>query len=163
MKWIDEKLDIRYVTLDISDDLVNRLIKDIKSTGDKTYQSSNLQCDMTDWKTMLSSFDELENIISKQIVEDCTFKDHWGAVYRDGDYAKPHDHGESDISFVFYLDAPEGSGEIYFNQIDVSVKPKNKMLMLFPGTVIHEVWPNTTSGIERIITAGNVDFSVDNV
>ena len=164
---LNEEYDIKCTFLDVSDELLNKLGDDIKKTGDKTYGTTNLKAEMTNWKTELKSFFQLESFIANKFTKRCTFVDHWGAVYRDGDHALPHDHTEygdnGGESFVFYVDVPEGSGNIYFSEADLTVEPQNKMLVSFPATVIHEVYPNTISGIERIITAGNIEFSVDNV
>lgn len=167
---LNEEYDIKCTFLDVSDELLNKLGDDIKKTGDKTYRVSNLKAEMTNWKTELKSFFQLESHIVNQYTKRCTFLDHWGAIYRDDDHALPHNHdlygahaGPNFLSFVFYVDAPEGSGKIYFSEVDLTVEPQNKMLVTFPTTVVHEVYPNTISGIERIITAGNIVFSVDNV
>jgi len=168
---LNEEWEIKSTFLDVDDELLINLKNDIKQIGDCLFGTTNLSGLMTDWKTKTESFLLLENKISKVLPEldkNINHHDHWGAIYRDDDYAKPHNHaGEDDskpdLSFTFYIDAPEGSGELYFPDCDLTIIPEKKMLVTFSPLAYHQVLPNSVSGIERILTAGNVDFSVDNV
>ena len=165
-KSLSEKYDIRYTFLDIDDDLLHKLEDDIRKRGDEVYRTSNVKADMTDWKTQLQSFFKLESEISKKINKEIVYDNHWGLIYRDGDHAVPHNHGaetQIDLSFIFYIKTPEGSGVLHFLEEDIYVEPEKNMLIVFDPRVMHEVFPNTVSGIERVVTAGNVYFSVDNV
>ena len=165
---LDDEFDIKYTILDIEDELLDRLEDDIRKTGDKVYDRSNVKGTMTPWRTHLKSFFELEKHIANVLDFTPQYINHWGLIYRDGDYAKPHLHQPEDDptinkSFVFYISTPEGSGEIHFVNNDIYLTPQRNMLVVFNDNAIHEVLPNTISGIERIATAGNIDFSVDNV
>lgn len=168
---LNEEYDIKYTFLDVDDELLIDLKNDIKEIGDCLFGSTNLTALMTNWKTETKSFSILENKIF-EVVPECNknsnYRNHWGAIYRDGDHAKPHTHEggkhpDPDLSFTFYIDAPEGSGELYFPECDLTVIPENKMLITFSPRACHQVLPNSVSDIERILTAGNIDFSVDNV
>jgi len=173
-KSLSEKYDIRYTFLDIDDDLLHKLEDDIRKRGDEVYRTSNVKADMTDWKTELKSFFKLESEISKKINKEIVYDNHWGLIYRDGDHAIPHSHGTEtqkildgesppDMSFIFYIKTPEGSGILHFIEEDIYVEPEKNMLIVFDSRVMHQVFPNTVSGIERVATAVNIFFLVDNV
>ena len=159
--------EIKYTFLDVSDELLKDLESDIRKRGDEVYRTSNVKADMTNWSIDVESFKMLESIISKKMNREISYQNHWGIIYRDGDHAIPHSHdgGEvnPDMSFVFYVNTPEGSGILHFCDYDIFLPPEKNMLVTFNSTVKHEVFPNTVSGIERVATAGNVFFSVDNV
>jgi hypothetical protein len=162
----DETPKIKYTFLDATDELLEQLTKDIKNTGDKQSGTTNVYAHMTDWRTRLRSFDTLSKLVLSALdIDSKTVEDfeQWGLLYKDNDCAKPHAHDPADYAFVFYIDAPEGSGEIHFHDIDYTLTPQKNMLVAFEGTAIHEVYPNTISGIERVATAGNIVLSVDNV
>ena len=164
---LDEKYDIKYTFLDIDDILLHKLEDDIRKTGDVTYRRSNVKGTMTDWKTQLESFFKLESEISKKLDNEVIYENHWGVIYRDGDHAVPHTHGTEtqkildgvdppDMSFIFYIKTPEGSGVLHFLDNDIFLTPEKNMLVTFNCHASHQVFPNTVSGIERIATAGNV-------
>lgn len=163
---LDEKYDIKYTFLDIDDNLSSEIENDIRESGDQVFRQSNAKADMTDWKSTFKSFAALEEKINQATNKECIYDNHWGLIYRDGDHAIPHNHrgrGDDDgakvlFSFIFYVSTPEGSGELHFLENDIFVTPQKNMLITFNCQAFHQVFPNTVSGIERIITAGNVFF-----
>ncbi|MFT7394057.1 MAG: hypothetical protein ACI83Y_001732 [Candidatus Azotimanducaceae bacterium] len=87
----------------------------------------------------------------------------WAMVMGDGDYTVPHDHAESHISGVYYLDAGDAdptvhadSGVLVFQDprgglaqipgMDLlpaafAVSPEDGILVMFPGFLTHYVHP----------------------
>lgn len=79
--------------------------------------------------------------------------DIWGAIYNTGDYANPHYHGEANVSFVYYVNAVEGSSPLVFSEINQIYKPESGLCIAWNGNEQHEVPPNKCD--DRIIIAGN--------
>lgn len=87
----------------------------------------------------------------------------WAMVMNKGDYTIPHDHAESHISGVYYLDAGNVDQDVQFNSgllafqdprgglshipgIELypstfTVQPQTGVLVLFPGFLTHYVHP----------------------
>jgi uncharacterized protein (TIGR02466 family) len=116
----------------------------------------------------------------------------WANKHLKGDESGAHTHVNSMISGVFYVQTNEQSGEILFhkektnynifmptvnipfngknlnlfNSDGWAIRPKNNMLILFPSTLNHSVYPNQ-SDEERYCVAFNLfafgKFGFDNV
>ena len=75
-----------------------------------------------------------------------------GAIYEEADHTIPHSHFPSDFSAVVYLEAEDGCAPIVFaNKLVVQHKPR--MLILFPGMLVHSVPKNTGN---RVVLAMNM-------
>lgn len=79
--------------------------------------------------------------------------DIWGAIYNKGDYADQHNHGNASISFVYYVNAVEGSSPLIFSDSNEIYKPESGLCIAWNGNETHEVPPNKCDN--RIIIAGN--------
>jgi len=96
----------------------------------------------------------------------------WIAKFNPGDYAHFHEHGDADISGVFYYKTSENDGDLIFlpNQsmrmdrmfqnVDISWRhtPVKGKLLLFPGWLTHCVKTNETND-ERISFSFNIYFN----
>lgn len=102
----------------------------------------------------------------------------WINIMKPGDFNPPHNHVGGDISFVLYLQIPDGlkeeyegnksnnagpgTIEFYYGQPDSWVTsghaflPEEGDLLIFPAQLIHFVQPYRSSG-ERISIAGNIE------
>ena len=104
---------------------------------------------------------------------------HWININGNGSYNVIHDHPMSDLSGVFYINVPENSGDIYFenpqrfqahaeiisytkeanqtyNQyIRKYIKPVDGLLLVFPAHLRHGVLPNQ-SNEDRISVFFNI-------
>jgi len=78
--------------------------------------------------------------------------DCWGAIYEEADHTIPHSHFPSDFSAVVYLEAEDGCAPIVFAN-KLVVQPKPRMLILFPGMLVHSVPKNTGN---RVVLAMNM-------
>jgi hypothetical protein len=84
----------------------------------------------------------------------------WVNVMTKGDAHFPHTHARSLYSFAAYIDVNDGDAPFYFIkdnqgtpiQID---KRSTGMIMIFPSTMIHTVYPQTTDN-HRISVSGNI-------
>lgn len=106
-----------------------------------------------------SSILHLEKRISEKFSEEVLFKVHWSKIYKRGQTLPVHNHATTGVTpnefaFVFYVDAPEGSGQLVFPDLGIEITPKEKMFVMFDNSYNHEVLPSTCE--ERIITSGNI-------
>ena len=73
-----------------------------------------------------------------------------------------HNHADALCSFVYYPKFIEGQGSLRFilfwngRIIEKIIKPKEKMLLIFPSEVFHFTSQNNTE-IERVSISGNFD------
>lgn len=83
----------------------------------------------------------------------------WGMKYTYSQEAIPHNHYPSAWSFIYYLKV-ENPGELVFfdntefNTPTVKITPKNNMIILFPGYMMHAV-AKQPPGV-RYCVAGNI-------
>ncbi len=121
-------------------------------------------------------------VLFKKCLENYAYKinsvniSYWSIISRKYSYNSRHNHGDSLLSSVLYISAPEGSGEIKFhdprpgklmsNMIGmdskdiqhqaIKVTPKKGMLVVFPSFLEHEV-TMTLSEQPRIIYSFNIN------
>jgi len=84
----------------------------------------------------------------------------WGAIYNYGDYAKTHKHSghdenASDYSFVYYVNAPDGSSPLLFS--DIIINPSPGLCVIFSSDEVHRVPENKCE--RRIVLAGNLKWN----
>lgn len=99
----------------------------------------------------------------------------WLTLNMPGAYTNTHNHGSNDISGVYYYDTNGEDGDFYYvtptgaasnSRIlelmhnNISYKPANGVLMLFPSFVYHGVTRNVTDS-RRISLAFNIKFKMD--
>ena len=155
------------------DDVRTNIIDEIKKSGDKQDYKTNVKAYMTDWNMAdKPGFQEL----NKHIIDTCHYLNSlyyrktvglqvsnlWGMMYKKGDYAMVHDHWPALWSGVYYLRAPEGSGDLVFPQLKQRIQPKNNLLVIFKGDVRHGVEESKTDE-ERICVSFNVKEDVQPV
>ena len=94
----------------------------------------------------------------------------WFALFKKGNYAHIHNHGQSDIAGVYYFKKSGDDGNLFFctpnKAIDSSVllktgrmvvNPTEGELLLFPGWLDHGVQTNDTDD-ERVSVSFNIRF-----
>lgn len=106
------------------------------------------------------------------------FTSSWFTITNKDKYAHIHNHGESDISGVFYLKTNGKDGNLFFpysnihlknnkffRQTNISkpfdVEPKVGRMILFPGSLEHGVRTNDTDN-ERVSFSFNIVFEDKN-
>lgn len=156
-----------YFCINITENyFVKDIIQFIDSQKDVMNRTTNVKAKMTDWHVQEEKgFKELSKYIlhfAKHISlkkfnvnVNLKIKAMWGMCYTDGDYAVPHDHWPSLWSSTYYINPPEDSPGLYFNDLDEYVFPKNGTLILFPGWVKHEVKKKNFVG-NRYVVAANL-------
>ena len=139
----------------------------IRAQGDQQYRKTNVQADMTKW-TMFKDPDFAKIVdfaidvtegglnlpnLGKYYATDC-----WGAIYKKGEYTKPHEHWPQIWSWVYNVECCEKCSPLIFPDHDIeeySLIPKKGNLTLFPGWIKHYV-PEQKCDHDRIIIAGNL-------
>ena len=154
---------IQEAFLDIDDQLIEDVINDIIEIGDEHDRQTAIQGTMTGYHTDTPAFNKLSDLIIESLDFTVEKMDNfWGHFLTGEDYIEPHHHQtEAKMfkywkSFVFYLDVPEGSGEIYFPFYDLIKIPKKKQILVFDDDVVHEVLPNEDTDIVRYACSGNL-------
>jgi uncharacterized protein (TIGR02466 family) len=126
--------------------------------------------------------EELKNYLHGElkisILHKCEHISSWIMLHQGGDFAQRHLHTNSMFSGIYYINAPNTSGDLYFhcpinantfktptidptiiekniyNSHTYKIVPKNNMLVLFPSHLIHSVSENI-SGEKRYCLAFN--------
>lgn len=107
------------------------------------------------------------------------FENSWGVKNKKGDKGSYHNHVNSILSAVYYMDVDDKSGDIEFsydakysnlfpglysypfyqwntyNARQLIIKPKKGMIVIFPSHVYHSVYENE-SDIERLCISLNI-------
>ena len=78
----------------------------------------------------------------------------WGMVYNIGEGANKHSHDPYPMTFVYYVNVPEGSSPLIVE--DQTINIKEGQVIFFPGDVLHSVPRSTVDG--RCIIAGQVTY-----
>ena len=90
----------------------------------------------------------------------------WFNINYTGSSNIKHTHPGSALSGVFYINIPDNSGNITFHHIDshglfftqdstFSINPHDGLMILFPGTLLHDVEINNSKE-NRISIAFNI-------
>ena len=152
---------------DCSDrELQRRIIDECHSIGDVQENKTNVQANMTGWFMHETNNDFMslcdtaikvaDNISPSKVFlmpYDC-----WGAVYHKNDFSKSHDHWPSIWSWVYNVECCAECAPLQFDDANISVRPKNGNMVMFPGWVKHSV-PKHQCDHERIIVAGNLGLN----
>ena len=93
----------------------------------------------------------------------------WFSLFKKGNYAHIHDHGQADISGVYYYKTNENDSDIFFqpswpyrecfdvDSYDINHTPQPGKILLFPGWFKHGV-RTSTSDHDRISLSFNIQF-----
>ena len=172
MQNVDKKIPVFTSILDdhisLNKHLLN-LIDGYRKDRPEKEEHTNLRAWRSEYDTHIkeTKFDflieecaRMARVCSKEVYdESCPLlpSGFWVAQYDEGEYARNHHHWPADWSAVYYIDVDESSAPIIFED-NLSVTPKNGMLVLFPGTLRHRV-PKTDS--PRTVAAMNLVKRLD--
>ena len=119
--------------------------------------------------------DILQNRFSLTIEEYLNIREYfisssWFALFKKGNYAHVHNHGDCDIAGVYYFKKVDDDGSLFFcnsSQVaECSIFKTGRIttncsegdILLFPGWMDHGVETNNTDD-ERISLSFNISFS----
>lgn len=146
---------------DINEKLFH-IIQDLGS-GKTGVNPEEAHCTMTDWdlyssqehvKTMV---DWVQRIIDDQFdppEHDFKTVETWAVTYKEGEDIEWHNHGISCYSFVYYVNVPEGSSPLLFQNPEGIIDPKPGKVVIFESRMKHKVPPNKCNG--RCAVSGNI-------
>ena len=150
-------IDTYYLAPDVN------IIKEILNLGDEQKRSTNVQAACTSFFThrYSNTFKYLTNYLNvlypQHIVEEL-----WGCTYRQGDFAKTHNHSGFDLAFVWFVDTCSFCSPLVFPDTEhlwlpplASIKPLTGNLHVFRGRDIHYVPPHTCPH-DRMVISGNM-------
>ena len=78
----------------------------------------------------------------------------WGTTFKKGDNIVPHNHMPFAWTWIFYVNAPEGSSPLVFSESKHSIEVSTGKLLIFEARLQHEVPACTVDG--RCILSGNI-------
>jgi len=166
---------------------LEKIIREFKSVDvEKKQAQQNLDSyHMTNYRSHLiyDEFRQLSDYVltmCKDDVGDHNFKtvDCWGALYRNGDYIKVHNHWPCALSWTYYIKTTRNTSPLVFvNKLEETssmstnenhlsaeeyvLQPEPGDLVIFPSIINHRV-PAEKSDDERIAVIGNVSMGVYN-
>jgi|TARA_B100001093_G_C26678141_1_gene949217 hypothetical protein len=139
-----------------------KIVEHIASYGDEQDRIRPVNADMTNWH--LETDIKFKPIIDKinENYPQYTIKELWGNTYRQGDYAKTHNHFEYVYAFVWFVDTHTSSSPIVFPNIECPwepplaiIRPERGKIVVFDAEEHHYV-PPITDGHKRVTVAGNM-------
>jgi len=83
----------------------------------------------------------------------------WGMLYQPGDHQTIHDHLPCHWAFVYYVNTPNGSPPLIFDDCSFSYHPVSGQILVFPASMRHHVPARTVSGRSNVV--GNFYFQID--
>lgn len=164
--FVNNPTVISVINLGIPLSYKEELIKTAYSFGDVQNNGTNVQAIMSDWKvwTVTDVFNKFLDRIYKVLPQldlnrspkyKLTILDCWTAIYKKNHYTKPHDHRPNSHSFVYYLQSPNPSTPLVFDNCNHEILPQEDNLIVFPAHLTHSV-PKHQHDQDRISIAGNI-------
>ena len=139
------------------------IIKEILNLGDEQKRSTNVQADCTSFHThhYSNTFKYLTNYLNV-LYPKYTIQELWGCTYRQGDFAKTHNHSGFDFAFAWFVDTCSFCSPLVFPDAEhlwlpplASIKPLTGNLHVFRGRDVHYVPPHTCKH-DRMVISGNM-------
>lgn len=143
------------------------LAETILEVGDERSNPNTIKAFMTNYyvweqspnfNKFLLKVKECLEIVSPVSLEHHEFKliDTWGIIYKEGDFALPHQHLGHGLSWVYYVQTGDNPTPLIFNDSNFELIPENDMIVFFPSHLTHSV--PTHKGSDRIIISGNIQW-----
>ena len=151
--------------------LSDELVPVLEEYPDLQDRGTNVKAVMTDWNfdlvpksLQIKKFKlYLSNIITKefeyylvgQSQPPIKMTEFWANVYREGDYAKPHNHWPFyDFSFAYFLKSKWYCPPLVFTHSGARIRPKAGRFVIFNSLIDHHV-PKHRFKNSRITLSGN--------
>jgi hypothetical protein len=154
---------IKQLELILPEEVKNNLKDQIRSDSSSSIRVSNVNSRTTTSETYQPNlwgddyydflFKKIKSIVDPDEIYDMS--DAWVMRYLDNHKTDTHNHKKWDLVSVYYIDAPVGSGALYFPELDVEIKPYDGLLVIHDSGLIHGVKPNTKKDVERFCAVIN--------
>ena len=160
-------ISIYQTSVDIDQKYTYDYINEIYRLGDTMNHSTNVKALMTSY-TIFKESKVFNNLLSKifskcmecpwvDLTNNHTISTAWGSVYKDKEECVPHSHGNSLVSFVYYIKVDNFSSPLKFHTSPpIEIYPKSNDLIMFRGHITHSVPPQSSIGEDRVVLAGNI-------
>jgi hypothetical protein len=120
---------------------IKKIEEGISNSDNKNFVT-NVFGQMTSWN-FFNEDDEFLNVLIKifdifdveNLIEKSVLKESWGIKLNKGNFTKLHDHKEAVLSGVLYLN--DSDQELFFPELQVSVKPEIGKIIIFSGILKH--------------------------
>ena len=139
------------------------ILRELSNMGDEQNYSTNVKADVTFWDTHCRSnvFQPLINQLNV-LYPTHQVEELWGCTYRQGNFAKAHNHNGFDRAFVWFVDSCSHCSPIVFPNWEhpwlpplAYHKPLQGNLHVFRGQDVHYVPPHTCPH-DRVVVSGNL-------
>ena len=146
------------------DALKEELVPHLEKWPDDQGKETNVKATMTPWNILSPQIDKLKQYIIGEVEEilppnlkslSIEWIDFWGCIYRQDEYAIPHDHVPSYLSLVYFLKSEEVYSPLVFTEDGREVTPKEGRFVIFPGYLKHHV-PKHRYNNTRMTLSGNI-------
>ena len=142
-----------------------KIVEAIASNISNRERCTNVKADLTGWHFEC----EIANLacsFAQKIAEQTYQRKYkplittecWGILYKEGDFAKPHNHYGNIWSGVYY--PMSNNSNLFFTDLDISITPKEGMLVLFESYIRHEVLKVEN---ERLAVSFNLDHEHEQI
>jgi len=153
---------------------------EVEGTNPNGYTTFNdLSKDLLVLPQFNNFFDSISNVVDEYLFQLgytglWQYENAWASIYPKGAYVARHNHGTAHWSGVYYVEVPDESAKICFDdpkeyslshepqgvrfrgRMQHSFEPKEGMLLLWPGYVNHTSIPNH-SDFNRTIISFNIN------
>ena len=146
-----------------------KIVEHIASYGDQQDRTRPVNADVTNWH--LEKDIEFKPLIDKihENYPKHTIKELWGNTYRQGDYAKTHNHFEYVYAFVWFVDTHTSSSPLVFPNTECPWMPPLHVetpmrgnIVVFDANEMHYV-PPVSDGHIRVTVSGNMILNNEGV
>ena len=155
--------NVNVITAKYPDLSINKqLYTDAHTIGWKETNVSTVRVThMSEWWVESPAIDTIVDWVAHTIQQNIHYTvDHtftivstWFAKYSKDDYSVPHHHIPTQYSFVYYVNAPEGSSPLLLPSSNTSIPVEEGLLVILPMGTIHGV--DKCPVDDRLVLAGN--------
>jgi hypothetical protein len=165
--FVSQSIRLPIYTFDIVDSVDPILVKDICLGTLEQYPNNRPDLVKEGWQSKPFARNELGLDTLCKVVEEKTsvtagnvykIESYWFVIYYNNGSQKWHDHGDSDLSAVYYPEVGNNPSKIIFKnqeQEDLKISVNKNKLLIFPSKLVHCVEPNANNEL-RISVAFNL-------
>ena len=136
--------------------------EEIKAYGDQLEGTTNVKAQHTHWNVHKDNkFNLLVDFIHENYPQH-KIDELWGCTYRQGDYAKTHNHTGYAYAFVWFVAANTSTSPLVFPNTECPwlppltlVQPQRGKIVVFDAEEYHYV-PPVSDGHTRVTVNGNI-------
>ena len=139
-----------------------KIVEHIATYGDEQDRLQPVNADVTNWHLESDTkFTPLIDIIHENYPQH-KIDELWGCTYRQGDYAKTHNHFEYALAFVWFVATNTSTSPLVFPNTECPWMPPLRVVTPLQGNIIvfdaneYHYVPPVTDGHTRVTVSGNM-------